>query len=170
LVGRGLGPALEARDVLAVLRGDPGAPPGLRDRALLLAGHLLELAGAAPAGSGEGLARSLLDSGTARRKFEAICQAQGGMRVPPVARFTSPVPAGQAGRVVGIDNRRLARVAKLAGAPRDPAAGLVLHHPLGAAVEAGEPLFTVHAEAPGMLAYALAYVRATDGIVRVEPA
>jgi thymidine phosphorylase len=169
-VGRGLGPALEARDVLAVLRGDPDAPPGLRDRALLLAGHLLELAGAAPAGSGEELARSLLDAGAAQRKFEAICQAQGGMRVPPVARFTSPVLAGQAGRVVWIDNRRLARVAKLAGAPRDPAAGLVLHHPLGAAVEAGEPLFTVHAEAPGMLAYALAYVRATDGIVRVEAA
>ena len=78
--------------------------------------------------------------------------------------------SNRTGRVVEIDNRRLARVAKLAGAPHDPAAGLVLHHPLGSLVEAGEPLFTVHAEAPGMLAYALAYVAGTARIIRVEPA
>jgi thymidine phosphorylase len=169
-VGRGLGPALEARDVLAVLRRDPDAPADLRERALLLAGRLLELAGTAPAGTGEELARSILDTGAAWRKFEAICTAQGGLRTPPVAHFTSPVPSERAGRVAEIDNRRLARVAKLAGAPHDPAAGLVLHHPLGSLVEAGEPLFTVHAEAPGMLAYALAYVAGTARIIRVEPA
>lgn len=168
-VGRGLGPALEARDVLAVLRGEAAAPADLRERSLLLAGRLLELAGTAPAGSGEALARSILDTGAAWRKFEAICTAQGGLRTPPVARFTSPVLAQSAGRVAAIDNRRLSRVAKLAGAPHDPAAGLVLHHPLGSAVETDEPLFTVHAEAPGMLAYALAYVAATDGIVRIDP-
>src|SRR3546814_13242817 len=31
-VGRAIGPALEARDVLAVLTGDPDAPMDLRDR------------------------------------------------------------------------------------------------------------------------------------------
>ena len=56
-VGRGLGPALEARDVLAVLRGDPDAPADLRERALLLAGYMLELAGAAAVGGGQALAR-----------------------------------------------------------------------------------------------------------------
>ncbi len=35
-------------------------------------------------------------------------------------------------------------------------------------VEAGMPLFTVHAEAPGELAYALDYIAAQPGIVRVE--
>jgi len=169
-VGRGLGPALEARDVLAVLRGEPDGPADLRQRALLLAGRLLELAGTAPAGSGEGLARSILDTGAAWRKFEAICAAQGGLRTPPQARFTRPVLAQRTGRVAEIDNRRLARVAKLAGAPHDPSAGLVLHRPLGSLVEAGEPLFTVHAEAPGMLAYALAYVAAAARIIRVDPA
>ena len=106
---------------------------------------------------------------SARRKFEAICTAQGGLRTPPRARFARPVLAERTGRVGEIDNRRLARVAKLAGAPHDPSAGLVLHRPVGSLVEAGEPLFTVHAEAPGMLAYALAYVAATAPIVRVEP-
>ena len=47
-VGRGIGPALEARDVLSVLRGAPDAPQDLRHRSIALAGALLELAGAAP--------------------------------------------------------------------------------------------------------------------------
>ena len=36
-VGRGIGPALEARDVLAVLQNAPHAPQDLRKRALTLA-------------------------------------------------------------------------------------------------------------------------------------
>ncbi|MCP6757153.1 thymidine phosphorylase, partial [Klebsiella pneumoniae] len=56
-----------------------------------------------------------------------------------------------------MDNRRLARIAKLAGAPRAPAAGLDLHVRLNERVETGQPLFTLHAETPGELAYALAF-------------
>jgi thymidine phosphorylase len=164
-VGRGVGPALEARDVLAVLGNDPRAPEDLRCRALLLAGHLLELAGAVPAGSGEALARQLLADGRALRKLEAICEAQGGMRTPPVAAFTRPVTTRVAGRVVAIDNRRLGRVARLAGAPRDPAAGLELHVRVGDLVAAGAPLYTIHAESRGELAYALTYARTRPGIV-----
>jgi len=166
-VGRGVGPALEARDVIAVLRCDPEAPVDLRERALLLAGHLLELAGASPAGSGAALARTILDDGRAWRKFEAICRAQGGMREPPVAPFTRPVTASRTGRIATMDNRRLARVAKLAGAPLDVAAGLVLHVHLGQLVQPGQPLFTVHAEAAGELEYALAYARESGGIISV---
>jgi thymidine phosphorylase len=139
----------------------------LRERGLLLAGYILELAGAAGVGSGQALAREILQDGRAWRKFEAICRAQGGMREPPIAAFTRPVGATMAGRVVRIDNRRLARVAKLAGAPRSPAAGLVLHVRLGDVVEAGQPLFTIHAQAAGELAYALAYATVQNGIISV---
>jgi thymidine phosphorylase len=169
-VGRGVGPALEARDVLAVLRNEPSAPADLRARALLLAGHLLELACAVPAGSGEVLARDILDDGRALRKFTAICEAQGGLRTPPAADHTHPVEARVTGRVSAIDNRRLARVARLAGAPRAAAAGLLLHVELGDRVEAGQPLYTVHAESRGELAYALAYARTRAGIIELEPA
>jgi thymidine phosphorylase len=168
-VGRGVGPALEARDVTAVLRNEPEAPQDLRARALLLAGHLLELAAAAPVGSGEALARDILDDGRAWRKFTAICEAQGGLRIPPVAAHSRPVTAGRAGRVAAIDNRRLARVAKLAGAPRDRAAGLVVHIRLGDEVGVGDALFTVHAETAGELAYALTYAASRPRIVELEP-
>ena len=167
-VGRGVGPALEARDVLAVLRGEPDAPRDLRERALLLAGHVLELSPRVAPGSGHALARAILDDGRAWRKFAAICAEQGGMREPPRAPHTRPIVAAHAGRVVRIDNRRLARAAKLAGAPGDPSAGLELHAPLGASVAAGEPLFTLHADSPGELAYALDFVNGHPDIVALE--
>ena len=167
-VGRGIGPALEARDVLAVLRGEAGAPADLRERALLLAGHLLELSGTVPVGCGQAEARAILDDGRAWRKFEAIARAQGGLREPPTAAFRREVCASRSGRVSAIDNRRLARVAKLAGAPADAAAGLELHVRIGQPVEAGEALFTVHAEASGELEYALGYAREQRGIIGLE--
>lgn len=167
-VGRGIGPALEARDVLSVLRRSPEAPPDLRERALFLAGRILELISAAPDAKGREMAQTVLDDGSAWRKFQAICEAQGGMREPPTADHARPVPAPRAGRVSRIDNRRLARVAKLAGAPKAAAAGLVLHAPIGTWVERGQPLFTVHAVAPGELEYALSYVVASPEIVSIQ--
>jgi thymidine phosphorylase len=167
-VGRGIGPALEAHDVLAVLRGAPAAPADLRERALVLAGRVLELSPGVARGDGPRLARAALDDGRAWRKFQAICAAQGGLREPGTAAYTRPVTAPASGRVRTIDNRRLARVAKLAGAPQDPTAGLVLHVSLGARVGRGQPLFTVHAESTGELAYALSYVTAQPPIVTLE--
>ncbi len=167
-VGRGIGPALEAWDVLSVLRNRPDAPGDLRERALTLAGHVMELAGAADAAAARSAAREALASGAALRKFQAICEAQGGMREPPRARFTHVVEAAGEGVVTRIDNRRLARAAKLAGAPRAPAAGTELHAPLGAALLRGQPLFTLHAESPGELEYALAYAVANPNIISLD--
>lgn len=168
-VGRGIGPALEACDVLAVLRREVDAPADLRERALRLAGAVLEYGPGVMPGEGAFLAQEILDDGRAWKKFQAICAAQGGIREPPIAAHTHVVVAPQRGRVTAIDNRRLARAAKLAGAPRAPAAGLEFHAPLGTDIEQGQPLFTVHAEAPGELAYALDYVQSQPAIVHVAP-
>ena len=167
-VGRGIGPALEARDVLGVLQG--GGPADLRERAVRLAGAVLELAGAAAGGQGPAMARAALDDGRAWRKFQAICAAQGGMREPPRSSISHVVEAHAGGTVGGFDNRRLARLAKLAGAPSAPAAGLELQVRVGDRVARGQPLFTVHAHAPGELAYALDYLATQQHIVLLEPA
>ena len=167
-VGRGIGPALEARDVLAVLRGEADAPRDLRERALALAAQLLEMAPGAVRGSGERLARETLDSGLALSKFLAICEGQGGFREPPGAAHTAEVAAQASGIVAGIDNRRLAKVAKLAGAPLAAAAGLDCGLRVGDRVERGQALFTVHAQTRGELDYALAYARANPGILALR--
>jgi thymidine phosphorylase len=167
-VGRGIGPALEARDVLAVLRGERDAPRDLRDRALALAARVIAFAPNAVCGAGVGRATEILESGLAWRKFQAICEAQGGLREPGRAPYTHTIGAAQPGECSSIDNRRIAQVAKLAGAPRDATAGVELHVRLGERVAKGAPLYTVHAAARGELKYALEFATPRADIVRIE--
>ncbi len=167
-IGRGLGPALEARDVLDVLQCKEDAPQDLRRRALALVGPLLELAGLADDGQGETLAARTLDGGAAWAKFQRICAAQGGMRELPVARYTHPLAAMRSGRIAAIDNRKISRLAKLAGAPEAKCAGIALLVHLDDIVVAGQPICTVHADAPGELDYALLYAAANPDIFRIE--
>jgi len=158
-VGFGIGPALEARDVVAVLRQSQGFPADLQARACTLAGAVLELAGRCPAGAGESLATDTLSSGRAWEKFQRICEAQGGMRQLPVAAERQPWLAPASGQVAEIDNRVLARVAKLAGAPARKAAGVDLLVKVGDRVTQGQPLFYIHAETPAEIDYALNYAK-----------
>lgn len=167
-VGRGIGPALEAMDVMAVLERAADAPADLRDRALGLAGLLLEMADKVPAGEGPAFASAVLDDGRALAKFIAICEAQGGLRVPPKATHSHVVTAPASGTVSAIDTRLLARAAKLAGAPRDPAAGATMLVRARDRIELGQPLFTLHAQSRGALQYAMAFVRSQWPVVHVE--
>lgn len=169
-VGRGIGPALEARDVVSVLQCSADAPADLRARAIALAGEVLELAGHCPVGTGGPLAADTLDEGRGWAKFQAICDAQGGMREPPVAAHRWELAAARAGAIAAIDNRRLSRVAKLAGAPGSKSAGVLLHVRLGDRVEVGQPLFELHAESIGELEYARQYLNRQTDLVRVEGA
>jgi thymidine phosphorylase len=166
-VGRGIGPTLEARNILDILQLKPAAPADLRQRAVMLAGHILELGGAAAPSEGLDLAVATLESGRAWSKFQRICEAQGGMRVPRLAAHRHVIVSASNGIVTSLDNRRLAKVAKLAGAPEDNAAGLELHVRLNDSVASRQPLYTIHAESPGELAYALNYARANLDIIGI---
>ncbi|WP_292341147.1 hypothetical protein [Mesorhizobium sp.] len=77
-VGRGIGPALEAHEVLRVLQRSADAPIDLRERACALAGALLELGGRAQTGEGQQLATRTPDDGRAWAKLQRICEAHGG--------------------------------------------------------------------------------------------
>ncbi|MDX5428697.1 MAG: thymidine phosphorylase family protein [Bacteroidota bacterium] len=167
-VGRGIGPALEARDVLAVLRNDPSAPEDLRNRALVLAGELLELSGIARSGNGNKKARQILDTGQAFKKFKAICEAQGRFDKPRLAKYQYKIKAEQSGTVMRIDNRKLAKVAKLAGAPNDKLSGVDFLTPVGTPVVKGGTLYVIHAESKGELNYALEYNNSQKDILTIQ--
>ena len=155
-VVRGIGPALEARDVLAVLRGEAGAPADLAERALQLAGQVL---------SNSAVRRLRSRAGHGHRRAggrTCVAEIPGHLRGPgrparaAVAAHQQPVTARHGGTVIAIDNRRLARIAKLAGAPTSACAGI---HGRAARRCGGTRPATVHAARghPGELAYALEY-------------
>jgi thymidine phosphorylase len=166
-VGAGIGPALEAHDVLSVLQGLPERSVALQDRACALAGSLLELGGVCGEGRGQVLALQTIINGRAWAKFQRICEAQGGMRRPTVAKQQHPLVAPFAGVIEAIDNRKVSRLAKLAGAPESKAAGVYLSTQLGSRVAAGAPLCIVHAESQGELHYALDYAATNPDIFGV---
>jgi len=166
-VGRGIGPALEARDILAVLRNQTNAPADLKERALLLAGEILELSGKVELGDGNDKARELLESGKACDKFIAICKAQGRFDEPRLAKYQHDIKAERTGIIVKVDNRKIAKIAKLAGAPNNKSAGLDYLTPVGTRVEKDQTLYVIHAESKGELEYSLEYYHTQQDILTI---
>lgn len=167
-IGKGIGPSLEARDILAVLKNDVDAPTDLKERALLLAGELLELSGKVELGQGHEKAMDILTSGKAFEKFKAICLAQGGFKEPQLAKYQYEIKAENNGIVSNIDNRKLAKIAKLAGAPENKTAGVDFFAPIGTSLEKGQTMYVIHAESKGELNYALDYYHSQQNIVMIK--
>ncbi|MDH4049964.1 MAG: thymidine phosphorylase family protein [Rubrivivax sp.] len=154
-IGRGIGPVLEARDVMQVLENHADAPHDLRSKALMLAGRVIEFDPDVRGGDGLRIARDILESGRALSRMQAIIDAQG-RRAPALqpGALVHEVPAPADGCVVGIDNLRMARIARLAGAPQMPGAGVDLLKKLGDPVRRGEPLYRLHAQFDADLGFA----------------
>jgi thymidine phosphorylase len=167
-LGVGIGPALEAKDILAILKNDKSAPQDLKNKALILAGILLESGKKAIVGKGCELAKTILENGSAFKKFLAICEAQGGFREPLQSAYTYDIVANYSGVVIEIDNRNLGMVAKLAGAPHDPAAGIEFFAKQGTIVDKNQILYRIHAESKGELEYSLAYANSMPDIIKIS--
>ena len=147
-IGRGIGPALEARDVLWVLENDERQPGDLREKAIRLAGIMLEMAGKARERSGEELARSILADGRAHKTFLDIIRSQGARCETPdnihISEYVHEFKAGRSGTVREIRNQAIAKIARIAGAPLNHGAGLMLEKKVGEQVEEGEVLFRIY--------------------------
>ena len=167
-IGNGIGPTEEARDILAVLQNRADAPTDLTERALFLAGELLSMS----SGDTEGrpLAQEILTSGRAWEQFRRICIAQGGLKEIVEAPHHVELRSNRSGHLLSMDNRRLAQLAKLAGAPSSAAAGLRLRVKVGASITSGQPLATLYADTVGELAYARDYFRENRDLFRIGAA
>lgn len=156
-IGCGIGPRLEALDVLSVLHRDPAAPTDLREKSLFLAGRILERTGSVADACGYRIAQEALDSGRALATFEAIIEAQGPRTMPPAARFQTVIESTRDGRISEIDCLGINRIAKLAGSPAHPAAGLRCLRRVTDVVSRKEPLFEIHAQSDAQLRMAADY-------------
>ena len=166
-VGRGIGPTLEAIDILKVLKNEEYAPKDLTERALLLATELLELSGKVEKGKGLETAHKILKSGKAYEKFIAICKAQGQFSKPVLAPYKIEIKAEKSGVLQRIDNRKIAKLAKLSGAPQSKSAGILLNVHLNEKIEIDQLLYTIYAESKGELNYALEYKNNHNDIITI---
>ena len=143
-IGRGIGPALEARDVLQVLDNHPDAPTDLLDKALFFAGQILALD--EQVGSleeGLRLAHHLVQSGAARRSLDAIVATQGAAVKHERTVHQVAVRSAKSGTVRGIQGHVISSIARAAGAPRIQEAGIDLKKVVGDRVAEGEVLYLI---------------------------
>ena len=149
--GRGVGPILEARDVLRVLEQDPLRPLKLEEKALRLAGKLLDscFADAKIKKQGEEEARTILQSGKALEKFKEIIKAQDGnehisSRSLRLAAHVSHVESPKKGKIIEVNNINLNTLAKVLGAPIDKKAGIYLLKRRDETIDKNEPMLEFH--------------------------
>jgi len=158
-IGNGIGPVLEARDVYSVLIRRSDRPLDLENKAILLAGEILEMTQKAKKGEGKKLALSILDSRKALDQFKRIVEAQGGTlrniesKLKP-EKMTHQVLAKKSGTISEIDNRKIAFIAFSAGCPADKDSGIYLNYHNGCKVKKGDVLMTIYAETREKLEFA----------------
>ncbi|MCS7128369.1 MAG: AMP phosphorylase [Desulfurococcaceae archaeon] len=147
-VGRSVGPALEAREALGALIERRGSK-SLIEKALHIAGLVIELSGKAPLGTGFEVARGIFEKGLSYEKFKQIIEAQGGNpsvkpEEIPIGEHSYTIYSPAEGAVTHIDNASINAVARAAGAPFDKGAGVYLHAKVGYRVNKGDPILTIY--------------------------
>jgi thymidine phosphorylase len=158
--GRGVGPSLEARDILYVLQQKPDRYLPLEDVALMLAGELLELADEAKPGKGYDSAKKELTSGRAYKKFKQLIAAQkGNPDIQPedieVGDITHEFKAIKKGMIKDIENHVIKEVAHALGTPNIAKAGIFFHKQVGEKFNKDDTLFTLYTTSESRLELAL---------------
>src|SRR5512143_2730758 len=157
-LGFAIGNALEVKEAIETLHGR--GPADLTEHCLVVASHMLYLGERVKSlEAGRALAEDLLKSGRAWDKFVEWIAAQGGdpqmVQQPdrlPQAAIVREVRSLQAGYIRSINALEVGLTSVDLGAgrekkedPIDYAVGIILHVKVGQNVNAGQPLFTIHA-------------------------
>jgi thymidine phosphorylase len=166
-VGNGVGPALEAKDILKLFKNEADAPQDLKEWSLKLAGEIIEFDKKIKKGDGYNIAKEILESGRAYNKFMEIIEAQGDVREIPVAKFTKDVFASKSGKVIEMDNRKIAQICRFAGTPESKVAGIYLYKHINDTVKDGEKLFTIHAGSQGAIEQAYNFA-ISEEIIKIK--
>ena len=148
-VGLGIGPALEARDVLRVLQQKDNYPADLANKSIHLAGELLELTGKVKKGNGSKLAWEILENGKAWKKMQEIIKEQdGNPNIQPdditLGAHKKYFVAKKLGKIIFTDNKAINTIARILGAPSDKLGGVYLNKEFDDRVTKGERLFTLY--------------------------
>jgi len=173
-LGRAAGNWIELAESVELLRGArPAESEDLRELSLILAGWMIHLGGqAATPELGYARAESVLADGAALRTFFAMVDAQGGdSTVFDDPAFHKPgttqvLEVWETGYIFDMDTTKLGWAVQRLGAGRekagehvDPHAGILFHARRGARVEKGQPIATLYATSPTLLAEPIALLK-----------
>jgi len=156
-IGYGIGPFLEIKDVISVLKQDCDRPKDLEKKSLFLAGEIFKMTKQGD----EKTAGEILKSGKAFEKFKEIIIAQHG-KIPekiPEAKFKKIIKSEKSGVIKEIDNKKINNLGRTAGAPVDKLAGLEIKFKLGDKIKKGRGLLTIHAESASRLKQAIEFYK-----------
>jgi pyrimidine-nucleoside phosphorylase len=166
-LGFAVGNVLEVQEALAVLHG--GGPHDFREHCLEASTHMLVLAGRSPdLAAARKSAEAVVADGSAFEVFRKLVAAQGGAvshvdqpEKMAKACFVETILSPASGYLSEIHARLIGEAAVELGAgrakksdPVDHAVGFIILHKVGEQVQAGEPLFIVHANDAAKLAAA----------------
>jgi thymidine phosphorylase len=157
-IGKGIGPLLEAKDVLKVLRNEKDQPMRLRRKAIEMSGILLELGEVCKKGEGNKIAEEILDFGLAYEKFDQILKAQGKKKIPSLGKYVYDVKSDKQFVLKELNNKRISKLAFMLGAPGDAAAGIYIHKRVGDKIEKNDTIITLYSNSELKLKYAKAYL------------
>jgi len=162
-IGNGVGPVLEARDILQVLKNKPEAPQDLLEKSLFLAGRILEFDPKLRGGKGYDTAAEILRSGQALEKLNSIIKAQGKKEQPELGNYTRDILAPTSGEITKIDNNQINKIGIWAGVRQYIGAGVDLLKKIGDVVEEGEPLYRVYACTSDDISLAESVIESSNG-------
>jgi len=157
-LGATVGNALEFIEAVETLRG--GGPADFREHCLHVAAHVL-VAGkhAQDVAEGRAMAEKSIADGSGLQKLRVLVEAQGGdvsyvddLSKFERAKFIEEVKAPRSGFISQVNARTVGEASVALGAGRakkgdaiDHAVGFIIHKKVGEKVQAGEPLFEIHA-------------------------
>ncbi len=166
-LGSAVGNSLEVIEAIELLRGR--APKDYYEHCLHVTAHVLLLGQRAKdLEEGRAMAQKSIDDGSALETFRVLVQAQGGdvsyvddMSKYTRAKYVEVVNAPRSGFISQVHARIVGEASVVLGAGRakksdsvDHAVGFLIHKKVGDKVQAGEPLFEIHANDEAKLAEA----------------
>ena len=144
-IGTGIGAVLEAKDIMQILRCKKNAPKDLLEKALFIAGKVLEFNPKLTQGQGYEIAKEMVVSGRALEAFEKIINTQGKLQSADLGSLTRKVTAQNSGKVKYISNKILNKIAKIAGQNVSAGAGIEVIKKVGDLVSKGDTLYKIYA-------------------------
>ncbi|WP_345325614.1 thymidine phosphorylase [Candidatus Villigracilis proximus] len=157
-LGSAVGNSLEVIEAIELLRGR--APKDYYEHCLHVTAHVLLLGQRAKdLEEGRAMAQKSIDDGSALETFRVLVQAQGGdvsyvddMSKYTRAKYVEVLNAPRSGFISQVHARIVGEASVVLGAGRakksdsvDHAVGFLIHKKVGDKVQAGEPLFEIHA-------------------------